>query len=176
MLHSLLNFINSNVQDSSGIPQVDLDPDTKEAMSSETDDPTTSSSDTLSTVRDLNMTGMAIREQYKLITDLSYEMDHVVTGEEVLDDLCWLYRLFYKKCRGEDGVVGVGKDNQKFRTLAGKRRNKVFFQEEMHCPLVPNQELKISDAEGVRFWEESYISQDHDNGLQYPNSLPRARN
>ena len=29
VLHSLLNFIDSNAQDSSGIPQVDLDPDTK---------------------------------------------------------------------------------------------------------------------------------------------------
>ena len=50
VLHSLLNFIDSNAQDSSGIPEVDLDPDTKQGMSSETVDPATSSSDALSTV------------------------------------------------------------------------------------------------------------------------------
>ena len=155
VLHSLLNFIDSNAQDSSEIPEVDLDPDTKQGMSSETIDPATSSSDALSTVRDLNTTGMAIREQCKMMIDLSYEMDDVATGEEVLDDLCRLYRLFYKKCGGEDGVVGVRKDNQKFRTLAGKRRNKGFFRKRRIVPLFPTKNRKSRMQKVSRFGKKA---------------------
>ena len=73
----------------------------------------------------------------------------------MLDDLCQLYRLFYKKCGGEDGVVGVRKDNQKFHTLAGKRRNKGFFRKRRIVPLFPTKNRKSRMQKVSRFGKKA---------------------
>ena len=129
MLHSVLAFIDSNVQ-TGVVPSVEVPTDVKDSLTTETSTSSAEvmSDDTTNSDIDLQRTSHGIREQCKMITDLSYQMDSVETGRKVLEQLCNVYKAFYASCQNESGLVPLRKDNLKFRTLSGKRRNKGFFQ------------------------------------------------
>ena len=47
-------------------------------------------------VRELNRVGRGIREQCKLIMDLTYELESLDCGQYVLEELTGLYQYLYK--------------------------------------------------------------------------------
>ena len=71
----------------------------------------------LQMVRQLNHVGSSIREQYKLITDLMYELELLDCGQYVLEELTGLYKHFYKN----------GQGHLQFQSLFKKRASWGYF-------------------------------------------------
>ena len=140
VLHSVLNFIDGNWTD---CDSVEVNEDVKESLSVDT--PIKGSSDVPGSVQrllQLKRIGDGIREQCKMITDLSYNMDDAQSGEVILSHLCDVYSYFYSQCQDHTGIVGIRKDHLKFKTLTGKRRNKGFFRRHRIVPLYPTRKRK----------------------------------
>ena len=72
-----------------------------------------------------------------MIADVSYNLENIEVGNEILSQLCDMYSYFYRHCQEHTGIVGVRKDQMKFRTLFGKRRNKGFYRRRRIVPLYP---------------------------------------
>ena len=140
VLHSVLNFIEANWTDCNS---VEVNEDVKESLT--TDTPIISSSDVPGNVEkllQLKRIGDRIREQCKMITDLSYNMEDMQSGEVILSHLCDVYSYFYSQCQDHKGIVRICKDHLKFKTLTGKRRNKGFFRRRRIVPLYPTRKRK----------------------------------
>ena len=92
LLQDVLSFIEMNTQ----IPQkIDVPEDMKQDLGMcPTDIPGTDVKDEIGTLRALNKVSFGIREQCKLIADLTYQMDDVVCGETVLGHLTELYKKY----------------------------------------------------------------------------------
>ena len=140
VLHSVLNFIEANWTDCNS---VEVNEDVKESLTADT--PIISSSDVPGNVEkllQLKRIGDGIREQCKMITDLSYNMEDAQSGEVILSHLCNVYSYFYSRCQDHKGIVRIRKDHLKFKTLTGKRRNKGFFRRRRIMPLSPTRKRK----------------------------------
>ena len=140
VLHSVLNFIEANWADCGA---VEVNEHVKESLTEDT--PVISGSnvpDTVKRLLQLKQIGDGIREQCKLITDLTYNMDDARSGEVILSHLCDLYSYFYTHCQDHMGIVGVHKDHLKFKTLTRKRRNKGFYRQRRIMPLFPTRKRK----------------------------------
>ena len=140
VLHSVRNFIEANWTDCNS---VEVNEDVKESLTADT--PMISSSDVPSNVEkllQLKRIGDGIREQCKMITDLSYNMEDAQSGEVILSHLCDVYSYFYSQCQDHKGIVHIRKDHLKFKTLTGKRRNKGFFRRGRIVPCTkPEREI-----------------------------------
>ena len=140
VLHSVLNFIEANWADCS---LVEVNGDLKESLTVDTaigsgcEVPKS-----MKRLLQLKQIGDSIREQCKMITDLSYNMEDTKSGEVVLSHLCNLYSYLYSNCQDHSGIVSVRKDHLKFKTLTGKRRNKGFFRRRRNVPLFPSRNRK----------------------------------
>ena len=135
VLHSVLAFIDTNGGE---CDSVDINPEVKRMLDFDSavgeGKPV---QDTFSSMVQLKRVGDGIREQCKMIADVSYNLENVEVGNEILSQLCDMYSYFYRNCQEHKGVVGVRKDQMKFRTLFGKRRNKGFFRRRRIVPLYP---------------------------------------
>lgn len=135
VLNSVLNFIETNWAD---CDSVQVNEEVKESFSVDTDIKSGSDvPETVASLLQLKRIGDGIREQCKMITDLSYNMENAESGNVVLSNLCDVYNYFYSNCQDHSGVVRVRKDHLKFKTLTGKRRNKGFFRRRRIVPLFP---------------------------------------
>ena len=125
VLKGVFNFIETNTQ----VPEnVDVSEDVKEHFHrSPTRTNETDTIDELGTLRELSKVSFGIREQCKLITDLTYKMDDVACGQTVLEHLTDLYTKMYDACRKDSLVVPLRKDHLKFTVLGGHRKKKSFY-------------------------------------------------
>ena len=140
------------------IPQkIDIPEDMKQDLGmSPTDIPGTDVKDEIGTLQALNKVSFRIREQCKLIADLSYQMDDVVCGETVLGHLTDLYKNMYDACRKDGLVVTLRKDHLKFTVLGGlKRKKKGLFHRRRIVPLYPTKTAKARQARHSRFGRKS---------------------
>ena len=155
VLHSVLKFIEMNTEDC--IDSVHIDTDMKDSFGVETstDGNKYDVPDTVGTLLHLKQIGDGIREQCKMIADVMYNMEDAETGNIILSQLCDVYNYFYKNCQNHKGILGVCKDNLKFRTLTGKRKNKGFFRWRRIIPLFP---LKYRKQKASKFGRKSTYS------------------
>ena len=154
LLQGVLSFIEMNTQ----IPQkIDVPEDMKQDLGMcPTDIPGTDVKDEIGTLRALNKVSFGIREQCKLIADLTYQMDDVVCGETVLGHLTELYKNMYAACRKDGPVVPLWKDHLKFTVLGGqKRKKKGLFHGRRIVPLYPTKTAKARQARHSRFGRKS---------------------
>ena len=79
-------------------------------------------------VRQLNHVGSSIREQCKLITDLTYELESLDCGQYVLEELTGLYKYFYKNGQEHCGVPHLRRDHLPFKPLFKKRSKQGYFR------------------------------------------------
>ena len=137
--------------------KIDVPEDMKQDLGmSPTDIPGTDVKDEIGTLRALNKVSFGIREQCKLIADLSYQMDDVVCGETVLGHLTDLYKHMYNACRKDGLVVPLWKDHLKFTVLGGqKRKKKGLFHGRRIVPLYPTKTAKARQARHSRFRRKS---------------------
>ena len=82
----------------------------------------------LQMVRQLNRVGTSMREQCKLITDLTYELELLECGQYVLEELTGLYKYLYKNGQEHGGLPQLRKDHIRFQPLFKKRASRGFFQ------------------------------------------------
>ena len=81
----------------------------------------------LQMVRQLNHVGSGIREQCKLITDLTYELESLDCGQYVLEELTGLYKYFYKNGQEHGGLLQLRRDHLWFQPLFKKRASWGYF-------------------------------------------------
>ena len=117
----------------------------------------------LQMVRQLNYVGSGIREQCKLITDLTYELELLDCGQYVLEELTGLYKYFYQNGQEHGGLSQLRGDHLWFQPLFKKRPNWGFFQQQHMVPLFPTRSQKARQAKVSTFGrssgqEASYIS------------------
>ena len=140
VLHSVLNFIEANWADCSS---VEANGDLKESLTVDMVIGTGCEvPKSMNRLLQLKQIGDSIREQCKMTTDLSYNMEDTKSGEVVLSHLCNLYSYLYSNCQDHSAIVSVRKDHLKFKTLTGKRRNKGFFRRRRIVPLFPSRNRK----------------------------------
>ena len=82
----------------------------------------------LQMVRQLNRVGSSIREQCKLITDLTYELESLDCGQYVLEELTGLYKYLYKNGQEHGGLLQLHRDHLWSQPLFKKRASWGFFQ------------------------------------------------
>ena len=150
VLHGVLNFIETNTQ----VPdEIEVPPEVKESMDiTSTDLPEIK--DELTPLRQLNSVTFGIREQCKLITDLTYDLDDHLYGDEVLQKLTSVFKEMYTVCRKDSPVVPLRKDQLKFTVLGGqnrRRRRKGYFCRRRIVPLFPSKTQKSRQAKQSRF-------------------------
>ena len=80
-------------------------------------------------VLQLNCVGTGMREQCKLITDLTYELELLECGQYVLEELTGLYKYLYKNGQEHGGLPQLRKDHIQFQPLFKKRASQGFFQQ-----------------------------------------------
>ena len=148
VLQGVLNFIDTNTQVADN---VEVSTDVKDSLGVVATTCIGSSNAEIGSLRLLNEVSFGIREQCKLITDLSYQMEDVGYGEAVLGDLTQLYKQMYDKCRGDSSVLPLRKDHLKFKVLSGRRRNKGVFRGRRIIPLFPTRTTKARQAKQSRF-------------------------
>ena len=68
-------------------------------------------------VRELNRVGHGIREQCKLIMDLTYELESLDCGQYVLEELTGLYQYLYKNGQEHRGLLHLRKEHLRHRPL-----------------------------------------------------------
>ena len=153
VVQGVLNFIDTNTQ----VPEtLEVPEDVKEGMGvGLLDMGTENVPDKLGSLRLLNKASFGIREQCKLITDLSYQMDDVTCGESILGQLTELYRSMYNTCRKDSVILPLRKDHLKFRVLCDQRRKKGVFRGRRISPLYPNRTVKSRQAKMSHFGRKS---------------------
>ena len=163
VLHSVLAFIETNGGD---CDTVEVNPGVKRML--DFDCPVgegTAVQDTFSSLVQLKRVSDGIREQCKMIADVSYNLEDIKVGNEVLSQLCDMYSYFYGHCQEHKGILGVPKDQMKFRTLFGKRRNKGFYRRRRIVPLFPQKNRR---AKRSRFGTKAV----YENANNYDDVIP----
>ena len=82
----------------------------------------------LQMVRQLNRMGSCIREESKLITDLTYELESLNCGQYVPEELNGLYKYFYKNGQEHGGLPQLCRDHLRFQPLFKKRASWGYFR------------------------------------------------
>ena len=81
----------------------------------------------LQMVRQLNCVGSSIREQCKLITNLTYELESLDCGQYVLEELTNPYKYFYKNGQEHGGLLQLCRDHLWFQHMFKKRASWGYF-------------------------------------------------
>ena len=82
----------------------------------------------LQMVRQLNCMGSSIREQCKLITDLTYKLESLDYGQYVLEQLTGLYKYFYENGQEHGGLPQLCRDHLQFQPLFKKSASWGYFR------------------------------------------------
>ena len=106
-------------------------------------------------VRELNRVGRGIREQCKLITDLTYELESLDCGQYVLEELTGLYQYLYKNGQEQRGLPHLRKEHVRHRPLFKSKHKRGFFRRRRIVPLYPTKSRKVRLAQASRFSRRS---------------------
>ena len=122
-------------------------------------------------VRQLNHVGTSIREQCKLITDLTYELELLDCGQYVLEELTGLYKYLYKNGQEHGGLPQLCKDHLWFQSLFKKRASRGFFHRRCIVPLFLSKSCKARQTKASRFGrmssqEANYVSKTSANDTE----------
>ena len=109
----------------------------------------------LKMVRELNRVGCGIREQCKLITDLTYEMESLNCGQYVLEELTGLYRYLYQNGQEHRGLPHLRKEHLRHRASVQKQTQERFLPQTPHRPPVPHEKLQSQAGQGFQVRQES---------------------
>ena len=151
VLQGLLNFIDSNTQ----VPEeIVVSKEVKDELQMSTPD-VPEIKDDLTPLRQLSSVTFGIREQCKLITDLTYQMDSPGYGNEILQKITDLYKQMYSVCRKDSPVLPLRKDHLKFKVLSGVNRKKGLFRRRRIVPLFPTKTNRSRQAKQSRFGRKS---------------------
>ena len=106
-------------------------------------------------VRELNQVGHGIRKQYKLITDLTYELESLDCRQYVLEELTGLYQYLYQNRQEHRGLLHLRKEHLCHRPLFKSKHKRGFFRRQRIVPLYPTKSQKVRQAQASRFGRQS---------------------
>ena len=131
----VLNFVDATTGEEADVAVVAED--MKEGLAGEVGVETeaTQADPVLKMVRELNRVGCGIREQCKLITDLTYEMESLDCGQYVLEELTGLYRYLYQNGQEHRGLPHLRKEHLRHRPLFKSKHKRGFFHRRRIVPL-----------------------------------------
>ena len=138
----VLNFVDATTGEEGDVAVVAED--MKEGLAGEVGVETeaTQADPVLKMVRELNRVGCGIREQCKLITDLTYEMESLDCGQYVLEELTGLYRYLYQNGQEHRGLPHLRKEHLRHRPLFKSKHKRGFFHRRRIVPLYPTKIAK----------------------------------
>ena len=131
----VLNFVDATMDEGTEVAEVV--PEMKEGLAAEDGmqmeakqgDPV------VQMVRELNRVGYGIREQCKLITDLTFELESLDCGQYVLEELIWLYQYLYKNRQEHHGLPHLCKEHLHHKPLFKSKHKQGFFRRRRIVPL-----------------------------------------
>ena len=138
----VLNFVDATTGEEADVAVVAED--MKEGLAGEVGVETeaTQADPVLKMVRELNRVGCGIREQCKLITDLTYEMESLDCGQYVLEELTGLYRYLYQNGQEHRGLPHLRKEHLRHRPLFKSKHERGFFHRRRIVPCTPRKIAK----------------------------------
>ena len=118
----VLNFVDTTMDE--GTEVVEVAPEMKEGLAVEVgmEMEAKQGDPVVQMVRELNQVGHGIREQCKLIMDLSLDC-----GQYVLEELTGLYQYLYKNRQEHRGLLHLHKEHLHHRPLFKSKHKRGFF-------------------------------------------------
>ena len=149
------NFIDSNTQVPEGIV---LSKEVKDDLQMSTPD-VPESKDDLTPLRQLSSVTFGIREQCKLITDLTYQMDSPAYGHEILQKNYRFVQTDVQRVQERTlQFLPLRKDHLKFKVLSGVNRKKGLFRRRRIVPPLSYKDKLIMPSQAESFREKKYIT------------------
>ena len=147
----VLNFVDDTTGEEAAVAEVAAD--TKEGLAVKVGVETEAkqADPVVQMVRELNRVGCGIREQCKLITDLTYELESLDCGQYVLEELTGLYRYLYQNGQEHRGLPHLRKEHLRHRPLFKSQHKKGFFHRRRIVPLYPTKSRKVRQLKASKF-------------------------
>ena len=113
----VLNFVDATMDE--GTEMAEVAPKMKEGLAVEVGMETEvkQGDPVVQMMRELNRVGRGIREQCKLIMDLTYELESLDCGQYVREELTGLYQYLYKNGQEHRGLPHLRKEHLRHRPL-----------------------------------------------------------
>ena len=128
VVKEILTFVDTTMSEGTDVAEVTVEiKQDLVAVDVVTETETKEEDNVLQMVRQLNHVGCGIREQCKLITDLTYELESLDCGQYVLEELSPLYKYFYKNGQEHGGLLQLCRDHLWFQPLFKKRASWGYF-------------------------------------------------
>ena len=150
-MKDVLNFVDATTDEGTEMVEVSLE--MKEGLAVEVcmETEAKQGDPVVQMVRELNRVGRGIREQCKLITDLTYELEFLDCGQYVLEELTGLYQYLYKNGQEQRGLPHLCKEHVRHRPLFKSKHKRGFFRRRHIVPLYPTKSRKVRLAQASRF-------------------------
>ena len=154
-MKDVLNLVDATTDEGTEVAEVA--PEMKEGLAVEvgTETEVKQGDPVVQMVRELNRVGCGIREQCKLITDLTYELESLACGQYVLEELTGLYQYLYKNRQEHRGLSHLHKEHLHHRPLFKSKHKRGFFHRRCIVPLYPTKSRKVRQAQASRFGRRS---------------------
>ena len=138
-MKDVLNFVDATTDE--GTEMAEVAPEMKEGLAVEVGMETEAKEGdpVLQMVRELNRVGHGIREQSKLITDLTYELESLDCRQYVLEELMGLYQYLYKNGQEHHGLPHLHKEHLHHRPLFKSKHKQGILPSTTHCSTLPDQ-------------------------------------
>ena len=151
----VLNFVDATTGKEADVAVVAED--MKEGLAGEVGVETeaTQADPVLKMVRELNRVGCGIREQCKLITDLTYEMESLDCRQYVLEELTGLYRVLISERPGASWPTAFAERALAPQASVQKQTQERFLPQTPHRPPVPHEKSQSQAGQGFQVRQES---------------------
>ena len=154
-MKDVLNFVDTTTDEGTEVAEVAEEMKEGLAVGVGTETEAKQGDPVVQMVRELNRVGRGIREQCKLITDLTYELESLDCGQYVLEELTGLYQYLYKNGQEHRGLPHLRKEHLRHRPLFKSKHKRGFFHRRHIVPLYPTKSQKVRQAQASRFGRQS---------------------
>ena len=123
----VLNFVDATTDEGTEVAEVAAEIKEGLAVGVGTETEAKQGDPVVQMVRELNRVGCGIREQCKLITDLTYELETLDCRQYVLEELTGLYQYLYRNGQEHRGLPHLRKEHLRHRPLFKSKHKRGFF-------------------------------------------------
>ena len=127
-MKDVLNFVDTTTDEGTEVAEVAAEMKEGLAVGVSTETEAKQGDPVVQMVRELNRVGRGIREQCKLIPDLTYELESLDCSQYVLEELTGLYQYLYKNGQEQRGVLHLCKEHLRHRPLFKSKHKRGFFR------------------------------------------------
>ena len=149
----VLNFVNATTDEGTEVAEVA--PEMKGGLAVEvgTETEAKQGDPVVQMVRELNRVRHDIREQCKLITDLTYELESLDCGQYVLEELTGLYQYLYKNRQEHCGLPHFVQRTPAPQVAVQEQAQARILPSTTHRSPVPNQKSEGEAGKSFKVWQ-----------------------